>query len=223
MTDPVDNGILIGGVWHSCAAEVLTWHRHGLEFRAGHGARKRVGVPDLLVVHVTGGEGAPPQMFATLKARELGVEFAIDVEGVISQFCDPLKVDTFDAGPINRRSVGVEIVNYGYRADPKTVPLKGKARPLYDCIIHGRRVMMARSNPAQLAALVSLADVLTSSPLLAIPRKLPRTLSGEVHGRLMDSDEIASFRGVLGHMHVSGAKIDPGMDCFVALDAAGYG
>lgn len=224
-TEPRDNGILIGGVWHSCAAPVETWHKHGLEFRPGKGARKRdPNTPiDLFVVHVTGGEGAPPAMFATLNQRELGVEFAIDIEGVIWQFCDPLLVDTFDAGPINKRSIGVEIVNYGYRADPKTVPLKGKARPLYDCVIHGRRVVMARSNPAQLKALVALADTLTSCPALKIPRKLPRTKSGEVHGRLMDSAEIAAFAGVLGHLHVSGAKIDPGMDVFDALDAAGYG
>ena len=216
-------GVIIGGKQFPCAAEVSTWHTHGLEFRPGKGARKRTQVPDLFVLHVTGGEGAPPAMFETLTQRELGIEFAIDVEGVIWQFCDPLLVDTFDAGPINKRSIGVEIVNYGYRVDPKTVPLKGKTRPLYDCIIHGRRVVMARSNPAQIAALVALADTLTSCPALKIPRRLPRTKSGEVHGRLLDSAEIAAFAGVLGHLHVSGAKIDPGLDVMEALSAAGYG
>lgn len=221
--EPRNNGVLIGGVWHSCAAPVETWHTHGLEFRPGKGARKRTQIPDLFVVHVTGGEGSPHAMFQTLEKRELGIEFAIDVEGVIWQFADPLEVDTFDAGPINRRSIGAEIVNYGYRADPKQIPLKGKTRPLYDTVVHGRRVVMARSNPAQIAALVALADTLTSSPLLKIPRKLPRTKSGETHGRLMDSAEIAAFAGVLGHLHVSGAKIDPGTDVIDALDAAGYG
>jgi len=215
--------VVIGGKPYPCAAEVSTWDKHGLEFKPGAGARKRTLVPDLFVLHVTGGEGAPPAMFDTLRQRELGIEFAIDIEGVIWQFCDPLLVDTFDAGPINRRSIGAEVVNYGYRADPKTVPLKGKTRPLYDTIIHGKRVMMARSNPAQVQALVALADTLTSCPALKIPRKLPRNGAGQVHTRLMDAAEIDAFQGVLGHLHVSGAKIDPGTDVFDALETAGYG
>ena len=223
MSEPRDNGILIGGVWHSCAAPVETWHKHGLEFRAGKGARKRTQVPDLFVVHVTGGEGSPHTMFSTLEKRELGIEFAIDVDGVIWQFCDPLEVDTFDAGPINARSIGVEIVNYGYRADPKTVPLKGKGRELYDTTIHGRRLVMARSNPAQVAALVALADVLTSSPMLKIPRTVPRWPGGAIDTHVMDAKRLAAFSGVLGHLHVSGAKIDPGTDVLEALIAAGYG
>lgn len=214
------HAVIIGGIEYPCGAEVSTWHDHGLEFHAGKGARKRTQVPDLLVLHVTGGEGAPPQVYTTLVRRELGIEFVIDIEGVIWQFCDPLLIDTFDAGPINRRSIGVEIVNYGYRADPKTVPLKGRARPLYDTIIHGRKIKMARSNPAQLAALVALADTLSLA--LNIPRRLPRNAAGDVHTRLMGPAEVYAFRGVLGHLHVSGAKVDPGTDVFDALDAAGY-
>ena len=215
-------GPIIGGQQYYCTAPVLTWRDHGLEFQPGHGARERRETVELHVVHVTGGEGAPPRMFSTLEKRELGVEFAVDVDGTIWQFCDPLEVDTFDAGYVNRRSVGTEIVNYGYRSRRAEIPFRGRDRPTYETTIHGRRLRMARSWPVQIASLLALQETLASCPKLSIARALPRDSRGELRTGLMTRQEVADYSGVIGHFHVSRSKIDPGTDVLDALAACGY-
>jgi hypothetical protein len=71
VDEPRNNGVIIGGVYHSCAAPVRTWHDHGLELKIGNGARKRKkGVPiDTFVVHVSGAE----QTAKTKSGHELEV------------------------------------------------------------------------------------------------------------------------------------------------------
>ena len=216
------NALIIGGepVW--VGAPVRTWDDHGLEFRAGaKNARARTAAVDLIVLHVTGGEGAPPQVYRTLTARGLSCDFVIDADGVIWQHSDPATVCTYHAGHVNGRSVGVEIVNHGFTRDPKLLAKWSGLREQYETTIHGRKITMSRSHGAQHAATLALCDALTTR--LAIPRELPRGDTGKLRTGAMTRAEVAGYRGVLGHFHLTTAKIDPGTDVLDTLLFAGYG
>lgn len=65
-------------------------------------------------------------------------------------------------------------------------------------------------SPAQLAATLELCEVMADA--LAIPR------TAQQGTRRLPDEEIASFRGVLGHLHVTrGGKTDPGPEIFATL------
>ncbi len=199
---------------------VKTWHDHGLEFEAGDGARRRHPKQtdlDLFVLHWTGGEAPPEKVFKVLDRRELGIEFAIGHEGDIWQFCDPLKVDTFDAGPYNRRSIGVEIINYGFGAGRNSVN-----RTHYKCVLNGHDRRFAHFFPAQVQAAVALIDAVIKSGKTKIARKVPRTPDKAFINRKMAKSELAQFDGVCGHFHISAKKSDPGLDIFRELIKCGY-
>ena len=242
---PHNNGILIGGVWHSVAAPVRTWHDHGLELKPGKGARVRKPgqVIDTFVVHITGAEHPPEKMFANLlkrtvpvfndegvqvgsKPQPLGTEFSIAEDGTVYQFCDPIHVDSYDAGYLNASSIGCEIINYGFTKDARLEQQWGAKRAKYPTLIHGKRYEMAHSHPAQHASLLALADALTESPLLAIPRKMARNPDGTYRGQglndLMTREEASGFAGVIGHFQFDKGKLDPGSDVLDTLAFAGY-
>ncbi len=213
-------GLILGGVYQPCAVPVYNWHDHGLEFEAGDGARRRHPKKtdlDLFVLHWTGGEAPPPRMYKVLDRRELGIEFAIGATGDVWQFCDPLKVDTFDAGPYNRRSIGVEIVNYGFGAGRNRAN-----RTHYNCVLNGHKRNFAHFFPAQLKAAVALVDAVIESGKTKIARKVPRTPDGSFISRKMAKSELAQFDGVCGHFHISMKKSDPGLDIFREFIKCGF-
>lgn len=206
------------------------------EFRAGDGYNKsRIKWPvDLCVWHWTGGEAEPDRMAETLRERKLGVEFAVSRAGNIFQFCDPRAVDTADAGGVNNRSVGVEVVNYGYAAgftiDPvraikvPTVPKLGKDRETYEAMTHGRVVKTAKLYPAQMAACIALAEAISAS-IPSIPRSVPLMPAGvtgyhrifptalgpsSVLDRSMEPARLSQFAGHIGHYQITDQKRDPG-------------
>lgn len=192
---------------------VLTWHDHGISFASGQGFnKKRKQKIDLSVWHWTGGEQEPPAMADVLKARGYGVEFAIARTGVIYQFCDPLEVDTADAGSANARSVGTEIVSYGMRSTVEgwKPPKAGLGREVRRVRIHSVGVDVAVFHPDQLAAARALADGLSRA--LGIPRKVPVTAEGMVLAKQLPAAELATFKGHVGHYHLSRQKCDPGPD-----------
>lgn len=197
---------------------VLTWHDHGISFAPGEGYNKKRRLTiDLAVWHWTGGEGEPPAMAAVLKNRGYGVEFAIARTGVIYQFVDPLLVDTADAAGVNARSVGIEIVSYGFRQSSSgwQPPKAGHDRALREVSIHGQRVKTAAFYPAQLAAARALADGLSRA--LPIPRKVPLTAAGTPVTKSLPLTDLARFQGHVGHFHVTAQKLDPGPDFMAEL------
>ncbi len=205
--------LIIGGrPFQVSGAIVLTWNDHGVQFCAGEGHNKRRVLDiDLCVWHWTGGENEPLVMVDTLRKRKLGVEFAISREGVIYQFCDPLDVDTADAGWLNGRSVGVEVVNYGVRSWKRgwLVPKRGRDRATYEATIQGGpKNTIARFYPAQLTAVNALARALSSA--LAIPRQVPRDSSDLVVTHQLPLQLLAQYRGHLGHSNIDRNKRDPG-------------
>lgn len=207
--------IIIGGEKYWTPVPVRLWTETGLEVIRGKGARARTQEIDLAVWHWTGGEGGAEQVFHVLQRRELGVEFCIDQNGIIYQFCDPKLVDTFDAGRVNRRSVGTEICNYGHRGPENTIPSRGYDRSMYSTVLNGRALAFAHFWPAQIASAIALADVLSRS--LEIPRQVPWGMKGFVEPNTLSPERLDAFTGHVGHFHVSNKKMDPGLDLLHAF------
>lgn len=181
------------------------------EFKPGSGYnKKRVKPIDLFVFHWTGGEQDPIPMAETLRTRKLGVEFAISRSGTIYQFCDPMVVDTADAGIVNSRSAGCEIVCYGYRSAWELrhafgVPKLGQDRDTYEAETHGTKVKTAKFYPAQIHAAIGLANAF-SDAVPAVRRQVPP----QACTRAMDKAVLDMFKGYIGHYHITADKRDPG-------------
>ena len=224
LTGYFDRHILIGGVKFPVNAPVIPMRTHGKRFKVGKGARRRFPKQkiDLIVLHWTGGEASALSTFRTLTRRDLGAEFVIDNSGVIWQFADPATIDTFDAGYVNPRSVGIEITNYGFRSSRSKVPSAGRYRPMYETVMNGQTRHFAGFYPVQIQAALALCGTLRAA-LRNVKRQIPRDPDGNILRRVMTKAEILEYAGVLGHFHVSRAKSDPGLDIFDAFDAAGYG
>lgn len=200
--------VVDGKVW-PCATEVKNWERTSLQFKPPHGARWRKEPADLIVLHFTAGEETPEGLYRVLQERGLGIEFSI-IDGVIYQHCDPTKVDTFDAGSVNRRSIGIEIRNCGVAPLPK----KAADRGTYEATVNGHKFTFAKFYGPDLKAMADLCDTLTEAG--RIPRVYPTKPA------LLTPEGLARFKGVLGHFHVSSIKIDPGLQPFEYLKARGY-
>jgi N-acetyl-anhydromuramyl-L-alanine amidase AmpD len=183
---------------------------HGMEFHPGDGYNKARRKPiDLVVWHWTGSENAPETMYKVLVSRKLGVEFAISSLGNVYQFCDPAKVDTADAGSVNARSIGVEIVNAGIRRvntlwrEPRNRKTKLGPREAYDTIIHGQKIRCWDFYPNQTEVACALASLFTD----AID-----TLPGVVApgSDVLSQHDLDLFKGHCGHLQISAKKLDPG-------------
>lgn len=193
---------------------VLGPEDHKVEFKPGDGYnKKRVKPIDLGVFHWTGSENAVETMVETLRQRKLGVEFAISPHGVIYQFCDPLEVDTADAGIANSRSWGVEMVNAGFRRmatlwrEPQYRKPPMGPRNSQKVIMHGKEVTVYDFYPAQRDA----AFALNKTMVLAIP-----TYSADVCTERSVVD-ISKIKGALGHFHITTEKYDPGLPFMLEL------
>lgn len=202
------NEIIIGGSHHPVFCPVHLWTETSMSFAPGKGARKRVKEIDLCVWHYTGGEGDAKKLYDTLISKGYGVEFFISIEGEIWQFCDPTLVDTFDAGIVNPRSIGVEIQNYGTRLDPDIIPMIGRNREKYDASINGNSYRFAKFYPRQIEAAKALANAFKIG--FGIPLKLPLDMNDKLVTDTLDSNELLSFKGHVGHYHITTQKRDPG-------------
>jgi len=195
------------------------------EFKAGDGYnKKRLQPIDLFVFHWTGGEQDPIPMCETLRARKLGVEFAISRSGTIYQFCDPMEVDTADAGFVNSRSAGCEIINYGYSGqftiDPvraikvPVVPKIAKDRPTYQATVHGRTVTTAEFYPCQTEAALGLANAFAQAVPACVRKVPPANCTTEI-----PKENLKFFKGFIGHYHITVDKRDPGTQLIDRLRA----
>lgn len=211
----MDNEMIVNGQPCPCLLPVTTWKETGLEFKAGQGYnKKRVQPLELVVYHWTAGELSIKQLYDVLVDRKLGIEFAISGYGQIYQFCDPAQVDTADANYANARSVGVEIVNYGIKEPP---PTPGADRLRYRSMVHNTLLHMAHFRTPQMVAALALADAL-SRAIPAIARMVPLE-NGRLLHRTLTVQEVAAFKGHLGHFHINLEKVDPGIDLLEVLHA----
>jgi len=210
-------GVLIGGKIHPLLHPV-TGHPipifgpedHGIRFEAGDGYNKQRRKPiDLGVFHWTGSENSVERMAQTLRKRKLGVEYAISPYGSLYFFCDPMEVDTADAGIANSRSWGVEIVNAGFRRastlwrEPEYREIKMGPREKYDTRIHGKALKCWDFYPAQKQTAFALNKLMTE-----VIDTYPSDVCTEAG--VVQIKGPNAIKGACGHYHISEEKYDPG-------------
>ncbi|MCH7813563.1 MAG: N-acetylmuramoyl-L-alanine amidase [Planctomycetes bacterium] len=170
--------------------------------------------------------------------RGLSVHFMLDVDGTIYQTLD-LKERAWHAGSANDRSIGIEIANIGAYPDMTTLDkwyghdddglpyltlpegmgdggvrtagfVARPARPEpVTGEIQGRALRQYDLTDAQYDSLIKLtATVCTVLP--RIEADYPRDQDGRLRTTILSDDEFERFSGLLGHWHVSEAKVDPG-------------
>lgn len=209
--------LIIGGKQHHCKTPVVDWSESKLEFRNGHGARPRVQTIDTIVLHWTAGENGADMVYRVLRARNLGIEFIIDQDGKIFQCCDPTELDTLDAGRVNKRSIGVEIVNYGHRRHTDLIPKRGRKRARVRTRINGVNYTVANFFPAQDSSVINLVDAIIEA-IPTIPRSVPN-IDGTLITETLPRSVLLGPKplGVIGHFHASKKKIDPGTELLRTL------
>lgn len=177
-----------------------------------------------IVIHFTGGSGGPEQVYRTLRSRVgphspdgLSVHYVVGSDGEVVQMCAHDRV-CLHAGVANEWSIGIECVSPGiamgsaYAAEAK----RGVHREVYIDRPRGgaHKVRMLDFTPPQTASLVLLVETLCDT--LSVPRRVP--MEGERYSpRQFTPAEFASYRGVLGHLHVHPTKTDPGGRIFETL------
>ena len=193
--------VLYRGVEHEVAFPVVDGRAKGLWWEpADRGARPRTEAIRFGVLHHQAGEGSALAVYRVLRRRGLSVHFQIDQHGLITQFADVDTV-TLHAGAVNGASWGVEIANRGVPPAQKKWP-----RCHYDDVVHGRERTFLAFYSAQVEAIERLCRAVNG--LLGLPLDLPMAESKVARSKMQES-EIAKWRGLLGHLHVSSKKIDP--------------
>lgn len=170
--------------------------------------------------------------------RGLSVHFMLDIDGTIYQTLD-VKERAWHAGPANDRSVGIEIANIGayppgnptlprwYATDEQGVRIRLPAsagdggvrtrgfvgRPVRQQpvrgVLHGQELEMYDLTPEQYDSLIRLTATLCTV-LPKIRPEAPRDEAGNVLTREMTEEEQAAYAGLIGHLHLTKGKIDPG-------------
>lgn len=175
------------------------------------GARPRNHELRSTVLHFTGGERDAEGICQTLKNRGLSVHFTIDNAGIIIQHADIGRTVTQHAGFVNNHSIGIEIASRGIAP-----ALRGHPRVTYDARIHGRRLTLLEFNPLQVISATKLVTDIHRT--LGMRLDFPRHSDGSVYSKKLPRNVALKYEGVMGHWHVSSAKVDPGPQIFRELD-----
>lgn len=163
-----------------------------------------------VVAHWTGGVGKHEQVFRTLVERNLSVHFVVDPDGSCFQHCDADMLAAHCKGA-NQFSVGIEIVNPATTSNVETPP-----RTLLRENIHGVDITYTAFYPAQVKAALLLVQALCAH--YELPVDVPM-VGGDVASTVLPATQLASYRGVLGHLHVSPQKTDCGLMLLRAVHA----
>lgn len=174
------------------------------------GARKRKVPVRAIVLHWTGGVQGAKGIVHTLRHRRLSIHYTIEQDGTVTHHADERTTVCMHAGTANDWTIGVEIANRG--RPPAHSQMPGET---YTAVIHGRRLVCLRFSDEQIKAAQALCEHVAHE--WGLPLMVPETSRGDlILDKLTDIQQRA-FRGVLGHLHVSDAKIDPGADLLTAL------
>jgi hypothetical protein len=204
---------------------------------AGSGREGAERAVDRLVLHYDVA-GTSRRCFDVLSERGLSVHFLLDVDGTLYQTLD-VGETAWHARGSNERSVGVEIAQIGAyppgdptlgawygrdRAGPRlTLPawagtggirtpgfVGRPARPArVRGRIHDRTLEQYDFTPEQYATLARLTAALVRA-LPRLPLAVPQGAGSRVRTDALPPGLVDSFRGVVGHYHLTPKKIDPG-------------
>jgi N-acetylmuramoyl-L-alanine amidase len=194
---------------------------------------------DRLVIHYDAA-GLSRICFEVLKQRRLSAHFLLDVDGTVYQILDlqerawhagasndrAIGIEIANLGayaPADAKTLAAwyrlgpagqtRLVPPAAAGDPRLLypgaglrpqrpePVKGR--------IHGRDLVQYDFTPGQYAALIKLTAALHR----VFPRirlDCPRDAAGRVLTTRLPEDQLATFRGVLGHHHLQTDKLDPG-------------
>lgn len=169
--------------------------------------------------------------------RGLSCHFLLDLDGTIYQTLD-LKERAWHASSANDRSIGIEIAHIGaepgsaqqrfsnwYESDehgprlrvpssPRTpsladMELRPARQELIHGPIHGRELVQYDFTPQQYEALVKLLASICRVLPGVIP-EVPRGADQAVRTDVLSDTEQSTFRGFIGHYHLTTDKQDPG-------------
>lgn len=211
-----------------------------------YATRQRAQRPTILCGHWTAGTAGAktpdddgPVVYNVMKNRpsrvlpppakmQVSIHFVIGADGKCWQTMDPLTTVALHVGmgSLNSRSVGVEVVNPG-----TALTLRSSERVPRDVITHrmlptaklpnGRKVRQLAFYPAQIAAWVRLANLLSDH--LPIPRRVPSGADGDLEIDRFTRKEAARWAGAMEHYHVTtSTKLDAGTQLLRALMADGW-
>ncbi|MEZ4359683.1 MAG: N-acetylmuramoyl-L-alanine amidase [Kofleriaceae bacterium] len=163
------------------------------------------------VVHHDGCTSADMCWSVLQNERGLSCHFLVDNNGVIFQTID-LALMAYHAAEFNIRSIGVEFCN---RGDAKKYPdtyengKHGGGRDKVYCQINGYKYYAFTYTKAQLQSFGQLARELRRI-LPNLPIEYPQSSPGEQAWLTLPRQAAFSFRGYIGHYHLTGQKWDPG-------------
>lgn len=172
---------------------------------------KALGLIDLVILHDSRTHTAR-EAFNNLARRHKSTHFVVDYDGTVYQTLDlGWEADHTDISSVDRRSVSVDLVNPVTTERPPMHEGADEAhrRPLSNFVhIHGREHQHWGYTKAQWTSMLALIEGLVAR-LPALTPDLPLTEGGEVVMTSLPA-HAESFKGVLGHLHVSRRALDPG-------------
>lgn len=181
---------------------------HNDDFTLGEtSSRVRKVNPTQIVIHYDVSFNARATNDILMK-RGYSTHFIIDGDehGTIYQCHDPATRVAFHAGSSNNYSIGIDINNPAdVRYLKRDSENRGRERGVVSEKIHSSTVKRLDYFPEQIASLKKLVQVLCEQ--FDIPNQYPTDSSGRPIKGLLNGHE--SFRGVVGHYHLSKVKTDP--------------
>jgi hypothetical protein len=220
---PVDH-LVIGGQQISVPFPVVHWDDplgltfYGDEFKGLWAPRVDPRAVDLLVLHWDGCTSSH-QCYQVLLERKLSVHLMLDWDGTVYQALDLASAKAYHAKGVNSRSVGIEICN-PVVADRNRFCNPARAL-IVDAGVNGAGGHAHLDfYDLQKQRVIQIAEAI--STIFNIPRRLPRISGGSVARDALAENDLVSFKGTVGHYHVSDSKDDPGMTLWSVLDHAGW-
>lgn len=152
-----------------------------------------------------------------LQGRGYSTHFIVDGdrEGTIYQCHNPTTKVTFHAGVTNARSIGIDLNNpVELQYAKRDAQLRGRKRPIIKTKVHDREFEMLGYFESQYTSLNSLLQLIVDH--IKIEERFP---TGPEDRPFMRNNDVAyfstirnpiSYRGIIGHYHITKRKIDPG-------------